>query len=72
MRDFTAKALNANWCGDVTYIVVGSAWLSVAGTASAAAGRCPCPPVDRRDSTQPVSNPASMAFSDTFMRSPTS
>jgi transposase InsO family protein len=27
MRDFTADALNAKWCGDITYIPVGPTWL---------------------------------------------
>ncbi|MEU9305869.1 IS3 family transposase [Streptomyces sp. NPDC048269] len=30
MRDFTADALNTRWCGDITYIAVGSAWLYLA------------------------------------------
>ncbi|MFJ5532664.1 IS3 family transposase [Streptomyces sp. NPDC093261] len=30
MRDFTAKTLNARWCGDITYIAVGSTWLYLA------------------------------------------
>jgi transposase InsO family protein len=29
-RDFTAKALNTKWCGDITYIPVGSTWLYLA------------------------------------------
>ncbi|GAB1331881.1 hypothetical protein ACE1SV_62200 [Streptomyces sennicomposti] len=27
MRDFTADTLNTKWCGDITYIPVGSTWL---------------------------------------------
>ncbi len=27
MRDFTAETLNTRWCGDITYIAVGSTWL---------------------------------------------
>ncbi|MGW2874806.1 IS3 family transposase [Streptomyces sp. NPDC001233] len=30
MRDFTADALNIKWCGDITYIAVGSTWLYLA------------------------------------------
>lgn len=30
MRDFTADVLNAKWCGDITYVAVGSAWLYLA------------------------------------------
>ncbi|MEU5306593.1 IS3 family transposase [Streptomyces noursei] len=30
MRDFTATALNTKWCGDITYIAVGSSWLYLA------------------------------------------
>ncbi|MGW5779899.1 IS3 family transposase [Streptomyces sp. NPDC003863] len=30
MRDFTADALNRKWCGDITYIPVGSTWLYLA------------------------------------------
>lgn len=30
MRDFTADALNTRWCGDITYIAVGSTWLYLA------------------------------------------
>ncbi|UXY32898.1 IS3 family transposase [Streptomyces sp. HUAS TT20] len=30
MRDFTAKTLNTRWCGDITYIAVGSTWLYLA------------------------------------------
>ncbi|MCX4633034.1 IS3 family transposase [Streptomyces sp. NBC_01443] len=30
MRDFTADRLNTRWCGDITYIAVGSAWLYLA------------------------------------------
>jgi transposase InsO family protein len=29
-RDFAAKALNAKWCGDITYIPVGTTWLYLA------------------------------------------
>ncbi|MEU2874763.1 IS3 family transposase [Streptomyces olivoreticuli] len=29
-RDFTATALNTKWCGDFTYIAVGSTWLYLA------------------------------------------
>ncbi len=30
MRDFTATALNSKWCGDITYIAVGSTWMYLA------------------------------------------
>ncbi|MBB4779051.1 transposase InsO family protein [Streptomyces rapamycinicus] len=30
MRDFSAEALNTKWCGDITYIAVGSTWLYLA------------------------------------------
>jgi transposase InsO family protein len=30
MRDFTASAVDTKWCGDVTYIPVGSSWLFLA------------------------------------------
>jgi transposase InsO family protein len=30
MRDFTADTLNTRWCGDITYIAVGSTWLYLA------------------------------------------
>ncbi|GHJ98109.1 hypothetical protein SNE510_76280 [Streptomyces sp. NE5-10] len=30
MRDFTADALNTRWCGDITYVVVGTTWLYLA------------------------------------------
>jgi transposase InsO family protein len=30
MRDFTADTLNTRWCGDITYIAVGTTWLSPA------------------------------------------
>ncbi|MEE1768295.1 IS3 family transposase, partial [Streptomyces sp. JV185] len=30
MRDFTADTLNSRWCGDITYIAVGSTWLCLA------------------------------------------
>ncbi len=30
MRDFTATALNTRWCGDITYIAVGSTWMFLA------------------------------------------
>ncbi|MFJ8620913.1 IS3 family transposase [Streptomyces clavifer] len=30
MRDFTADTLNTRWCGDITYIAVGSTWLHLA------------------------------------------
>ncbi|MFD6045935.1 IS3 family transposase [Streptomyces koyangensis] len=30
MRDFTADTLNTKWCGDITYIPVGSTWLYLA------------------------------------------
>ncbi|AQW56512.1 transposase [Streptomyces hygroscopicus] len=30
MRDFTATALNTRWCGDITYIAVGSSWMFLA------------------------------------------
>ncbi|MBT2393620.1 IS3 family transposase [Streptomyces sp. ISL-1] len=30
MRDFTSNALNIKWCGDITYIAVGSTWLYLA------------------------------------------
>lgn len=29
-RDFTAQSLNTKWCGDITYIAVGSTWLYLA------------------------------------------
>ncbi|QCX82558.1 IS2 transposase TnpB (plasmid) [Streptomyces sp. YIM 121038] len=29
-RDFTASALNTRWCGDITYVSVGSSWLYLA------------------------------------------
>lgn len=29
-RDFTATTLNEKWCGDITYVQVGSSWLYVA------------------------------------------
>jgi transposase InsO family protein len=29
-RDFTAPALDTRWCGDITYILVGSSWLYLA------------------------------------------
>ncbi|GAA2971841.1 hypothetical protein GCM10010446_65620 [Streptomyces enissocaesilis] len=29
-RDFTADALDEKWCGDITYVQVGSAWLYLA------------------------------------------
>src|SRR5690606_23616109 len=29
-RDFTAEALDIRWCGDITYIPVGSSWLYLA------------------------------------------
>ncbi|MFI5774828.1 DDE-type integrase/transposase/recombinase [Streptomyces sp. NPDC051658] len=30
MRDFTAHTLNTRWCGDITYIAVGTTWLYLA------------------------------------------
>ncbi|GAA3840683.1 hypothetical protein GCM10022206_93810 [Streptomyces chiangmaiensis] len=30
MRDFTASTLNTRWCGDITYVAVGSTWLYLA------------------------------------------
>ncbi|MGD3113064.1 IS3 family transposase [Streptomyces sp. YGL11-2] len=30
MRDFTADSLNTRWCGDITYIAVGTTWLYLA------------------------------------------
>lgn len=30
MRDFSADALNTKWCGDITYVAVGSTWLYLA------------------------------------------
>ncbi|WP_108934770.1 IS3 family transposase [Streptomyces ardesiacus] len=30
MRDFTATALNSRWCGDITYVAVGSSWMFLA------------------------------------------
>lgn len=30
MRDFTADTLNTKWCGDITYVPVGSTWLYLA------------------------------------------
>ncbi|SEE83334.1 Transposase InsO and inactivated derivatives [Streptomyces sp. Ag109_O5-10] len=30
MRDFTADTLNTRWCGDITYIAVGTSWLYLA------------------------------------------
>ncbi|MFD0228131.1 IS3 family transposase [Streptomyces hirsutus] len=30
MRDFTADVLNTKWCGDITYVAVGSTWLYLA------------------------------------------
>jgi transposase InsO family protein len=30
MRDFTADMLNTKWCGDMTYVAVGSTWLYLA------------------------------------------
>ncbi|TQC43211.1 IS3 family transposase [Rhodococcus opacus] len=30
MRDFTATAVDTKWCGDITYIPVGSSWLFLA------------------------------------------
>lgn len=30
MRDFTATAVDTKWCGDITYIPVGSSWLYLA------------------------------------------
>lgn len=30
MRDFTADMLNTKWCGDITYVAVGSTWLYLA------------------------------------------
>ncbi|MFC0448948.1 IS3 family transposase [Rhodococcus jostii] len=30
MRDFTATAVDSKWCGDITYIPVGSSWLYLA------------------------------------------
>ncbi|WP_438494249.1 IS3 family transposase [Streptomyces asiaticus] len=30
MRDFTADTLNTRWCGDITYIPVGTTWLYLA------------------------------------------
>lgn len=30
MRDFTATAIDTKWCGDITYIPVGSSWLYLA------------------------------------------
>ncbi|MFF6816039.1 IS3 family transposase [Streptomyces sp. NPDC012403] len=30
MRDFTADVLNTKWCGDITYVAVGSSWLYLA------------------------------------------
>ncbi|GGY11909.1 hypothetical protein GCM10010510_67290 [Streptomyces anandii JCM 4720] len=30
MRDFTAEMLNTKWCGDMTYVAVGSTWLYLA------------------------------------------
>ncbi|MEW2079672.1 IS3 family transposase [Streptomyces sp. NPDC012403] len=30
MRDFTADTLNTRWCGDITYIAVGTTWLYLA------------------------------------------
>ncbi|WP_420082613.1 IS3 family transposase (plasmid) [Streptomyces sp. JL4002] len=30
MRDFTADRLNTRWCGDITYIAVGTSWLYLA------------------------------------------
>jgi transposase InsO family protein len=30
MRDFTANTLNTKWCGDITYVAVGSTWMYLA------------------------------------------
>ncbi len=30
MRDFTADTLDTRWCGDITYIAVGTTWLYLA------------------------------------------
>lgn len=30
MRDFTTELLNTKWCGDITYVAVGSTWLYLA------------------------------------------
>ncbi|MFD5662181.1 IS3 family transposase [Streptomyces hirsutus] len=30
MRDFTTDVLNTKWCGDITYVAVGSTWLYLA------------------------------------------
>ncbi|MGW2478128.1 IS3 family transposase [Streptomyces sp. NPDC001665] len=30
MRDFTADTLNTRWCGDITYVAVGTTWLYLA------------------------------------------
>jgi transposase InsO family protein len=30
MRDFTANTLNTRWCGDITYVAVGSTWMYLA------------------------------------------
>ncbi|MEW2574602.1 IS3 family transposase [Streptomyces sp. NPDC047070] len=30
LRDFTATALNSRWCGDITYVAVGSSWMFLA------------------------------------------
>ena len=30
MRDFTANMLNTRWCGDITYVAVGSTWMYLA------------------------------------------
>ncbi|MGX1117246.1 transposase InsO family protein [Streptomyces ambofaciens] len=30
LRDFTATALNTRWCGDITYVAVGSSWMFLA------------------------------------------
>ncbi|KAB1984171.1 DDE-type integrase/transposase/recombinase [Streptomyces triticiradicis] len=29
-RDFTADTLNTRWCGDITYVAVGTTWLYLA------------------------------------------
>jgi transposase InsO family protein len=30
LRDVTATALNIRWCGDITYVAVGSSWMFLA------------------------------------------
>ncbi|BAH55494.1 putative transposase [Rhodococcus opacus B4] len=39
MRDFTATAVDTKWCGDITYIPVGSSWLFLLVTWNHAGGR---------------------------------